>query len=100
MICLNQYAKFIDLFGKGYRLKELEPGYGIIYQKFKRILVVSSRDFVLITKRFIFKDKQVVVGNMKMRNLINFLAKSIEYSEAPVKKDVVRGELILAGWIL
>ena len=30
----------------------------------------------------------------------NYLAKSIELNEFPEKKDPVRGELILAGWIL
>lgn len=70
-------------------LKRLDPDTGIVYQRFKTIkIVVKSRDFVFVSRVFREDNRWVVV------------AKSLEVPELPPIKDSVRGELLIAGWIL
>lgn len=70
-------------------LKRLDPDTGIVYQRFKTIkIVVKSRDFVFVSRVFREDNRWIVV------------AKSLEVPELPPIKDSVRGELLIAGWIL
>lgn len=69
--------------------KRLDPDTGIVYQKFKTIkIVVKSRDFVFVSRVFREENKWIVI------------AKSIEVPELPPIKESIRGDLIIAGWIL
>lgn len=52
------------------------------------MIVVSSRDFVLVTRRFVNPDGSWTI-----------LAKSCDW-DYPEKKSTVRGELVVGGWML
>jgi hypothetical protein len=69
-----------------------------VYQKFKSMIVVSSRDFVIITRRFINADNSWTIIGIDRYHMV--IAASIDYPEVPEKKGTVRGNLIIGGWLL
>lgn len=71
MINLKKYNSILK--SKGNFVKNLGEDFNIIYQKFKSIFVVSSRDFVLLTKKFVNKDNSITITG------INYIKYSLIY---------------------
>jgi len=76
-------------------LEQIDEDTLIIYMKFKGMMMVSGRDFVLCCKLISFEDPTSKDGIA--RALITF---TVDHPNAPeVPKGTVRGEIIIGGWI-
>ena len=79
---VNPMLEKIDL------VEEVTESDIIFYLKIKKILLVASRDFVGITKRFTRSD-----GTQSI------IVYSVDYPDWPISNDgTIRGEMIIGGW--
>ena len=62
------------------------------------MVIVSARDFVLLSKRFINPDGSWTITGMFFD--LDIIASSIDYPEVGEKKGIVRGNLEYGGWLL
>ena len=68
----------------------------ILYMKFKGMLIVSGRDFVIFSKKIQINDFDNL--DTKVNAMIGF---SVDHPNAPESpQNTVRAEMIVAGWIL
>lgn len=64
------------------------PDVSISYQRFKGKMGVSDRDFAMVG------------GKVEKNGVFYVLGTSVLHDKIPPIKDIVRGELVIGGWIL
>ena len=90
LIVMSQdaFLKVNPVLEKIYSIEEVSHSDIIFYLKIKKILLIASRDFVGITRRFTRPDgtQSIVVY-------------SVDYSDSPTPNDgTIRAEMIIGGW--
>ena len=85
----TQRKKFDDMLDTGTILNEYEHMTFVIYITFKRILILSPRDFMCYGSMVKFKNGMIV-----------FPVKSFDRDDKPVTKKYVRASLFIGGWVL
>jgi hypothetical protein len=85
---LDLKGKYDDTFECGHFIhRDLPYDCSVFYQKFKKILVVSPRDAVIIAKIFRVSP-----------DLIYIFARSFDLASVPPIKNIVRADSPISGW--
>ena len=69
-------------------VENLEMDTTVIYNSYKGKMMVSGRDFCMVTQVYVEDDGTIIYGTS-----------SIEHPKCPPVKKFVRADLIIGGWI-
>lgn len=85
----SQRKEFDEMLDQGTILNQYDPMTFVIYITFKRVLILSPRDFLLCGAFVKFKDGTYIFPTI-----------SIDRDDRPETKEFIRAKLHIGGWVL